>query len=610
MQDRRGFIWFATDNGVSRFDGSHFKNYSMSDGLSDNDVLRIIEDDEGRLWFLTFNGKLSFYQNDKIYNSTNNNLLKKLQFADFITSFFQDSKKNIWINSIDHSLVRISPNGQVIKFNYRDNCQLIWEDKKGKIRFLASRGIYQFDNPTFSLIMVNANWKLGMMLPSDTSLLVTTREGLNVLYLNGKVKPIINTKNYNLENVLYMLSDKNKNVWLGTLNGAVEFKGGIISSKYEHHFFENTSISTVFTDKDNNLWFTSTGSGVFIIHSSGIRLYDEKSGLVENNVTAFAQLNDSSLMVGLHNGSVQLIDGGIVKNYHHSLVSPSGPVLKIEKDLKGTIWVLTEFAIFRYNTNKFTKLNTIWQTWNKTLFTAHDNTVWIGWGRGLKKITKDSAEIVYQTKNVNRVHAIVELNDELILGTDRGLIKYKDGIAMPYFSQDTLLIRHINALAISKDSTLWIGTNTNGLLSLRHGVLNTYTIKNHMLSNKCNDIIADSNKIFVATNNGLNILTKEGNLVKVESFSIANGLVSNHINQILKKDKNTVMLATDQGLVEFDIRDIPLSKASMPYINSLVVNDNAQPLLSNYRFKYDANNIHIEYGAINFNSASIIYYRY
>lgn len=52
MQDSKGFIWIATDKGVSRFDGQHFKNFTTADGLESNEAFRIAEDNYHRIFFL------------------------------------------------------------------------------------------------------------------------------------------------------------------------------------------------------------------------------------------------------------------------------------------------------------------------------------------------------------------------------------------------------------------------------------------------------------------------------------------------------------------------------------------------------------------------------
>src|SRR4051812_8727642 len=77
IQDNDGFMWMGTDAGVFRFDGKKFKRLTTKDGITDNEVLILHEDHYNRIWFLTFNGHLSFWKDGKIYNPDNTPFLKK-----------------------------------------------------------------------------------------------------------------------------------------------------------------------------------------------------------------------------------------------------------------------------------------------------------------------------------------------------------------------------------------------------------------------------------------------------------------------------------------------------------------------------------------------------
>ncbi len=54
IQDRDGFIWFATANGISRFDGNHFTTFRTNDGLNSNSIISIAEGDKGELYIGNF----------------------------------------------------------------------------------------------------------------------------------------------------------------------------------------------------------------------------------------------------------------------------------------------------------------------------------------------------------------------------------------------------------------------------------------------------------------------------------------------------------------------------------------------------------------------------
>jgi ligand-binding sensor domain-containing protein len=118
MQDSKGFIWFCTDSGVSRFDGSNWDNFTLDDGLADNDIFKCYEDSKHRIWFLSANGKFSYYFQNKIH---------KIEFL--------NPSKNDEIGMLYDCL----------------------EDKKnGRIYFLSSaRKLYFFENKNQKIIFIH-----------------------------------------------------------------------------------------------------------------------------------------------------------------------------------------------------------------------------------------------------------------------------------------------------------------------------------------------------------------------------------------------------------------------------------------------------------------------
>ena len=84
-EDKAGNIWFATDHGISKYDGYGFKNFSTKDGLTDNTVFGFLEDAAGRVWMRCLNGTLCFMQDEKIYPYPHNQtLLDQLKGGFFI----------------------------------------------------------------------------------------------------------------------------------------------------------------------------------------------------------------------------------------------------------------------------------------------------------------------------------------------------------------------------------------------------------------------------------------------------------------------------------------------------------------------------------------------
>src|SRR6185503_3647434 len=67
LQDRSGFIWFCTDQGVSCFDGRTFRNFFKKDGLPDNEIVKLYLDSKGNIWFISIKGIPSVYYNGSIW---------------------------------------------------------------------------------------------------------------------------------------------------------------------------------------------------------------------------------------------------------------------------------------------------------------------------------------------------------------------------------------------------------------------------------------------------------------------------------------------------------------------------------------------------------------
>src|SRR6478672_7459376 len=74
VQDKQGFMWFGTDAGLSRFDGTSFKNFTVDDGLPDNEILKLFVDSKNRIWIVPFRNELCFYQYGIIHTAKNDPL--------------------------------------------------------------------------------------------------------------------------------------------------------------------------------------------------------------------------------------------------------------------------------------------------------------------------------------------------------------------------------------------------------------------------------------------------------------------------------------------------------------------------------------------------------
>jgi ligand-binding sensor domain-containing protein len=79
VQDDKGFMWFGTDKGLVRFDGTRFKVYGMKDGLPDNEVVNIFKDSKGRIWLSCFGQHPVYYKDGVITSADTDTMLAKVK---------------------------------------------------------------------------------------------------------------------------------------------------------------------------------------------------------------------------------------------------------------------------------------------------------------------------------------------------------------------------------------------------------------------------------------------------------------------------------------------------------------------------------------------------
>jgi ligand-binding sensor domain-containing protein len=181
QQDRQGRLWFATSAGVSRYDGTEFKNFTITDGLVNNAVREIYEDRQGRLWFSTTGG-VSCLENGAASNAKpvfkNYTRLNGLPH-DSVEWVLEDKVGNFWIATRGGGLSYFD--GRSFH-NYGEadglTAKTVWVlclDRKGTLWIGSSEGLHSFDGKTFK------NYSTREGLPSGSvvsSLLVDNRDRL------------------------------------------------------------------------------------------------------------------------------------------------------------------------------------------------------------------------------------------------------------------------------------------------------------------------------------------------------------------------------------------------------------------------------------------------
>ncbi len=277
LMDKEGNLWFGTTGeGVYCYDGKSFVNFTEKEGLSNNNVLSIIEDKAGNIWFGTSSGVCRYH--GKSFTS--------FDFpATSVDALLQDKAGNIWLATDDHGVYRYD--GKALNnflydyntgYNNTHNFQIIqcmFEDKRGNIWFGSwnNGGVFRYDGTSFTHFTTDDgfcdNMVSGILEDKAGNILFATRD-YGVCSYDGKSFASFSGKaGFPNNNIRCILEDTKGNIWLGT-DGKMDNNGTGVY-RYDGKSFTNfttkdglsdNNVFTILEDRAGNIWFGTRNTGL------------------------------------------------------------------------------------------------------------------------------------------------------------------------------------------------------------------------------------------------------------------------------------------------------------------------------------------------------------
>lgn len=318
FQDKEGNLWFGTLNeGVYRYDGKLFTQFTKKDGLNDNSVNAITEDKAGNILFGTGSG-ISQYDGKSFTSFTDNKDIKNKQ----IQSLFNDKDGNIWFGTMGNGIYRY--NGTTLDnylnnndhlFNLGNTYQLILDilqDKSGNLWFSSwnGGGVWRYDGKSFKNFLPSALYYK------------TNENGRNLNNPQSTFEYIPKTaysssQDHITDDMIFsMTQDKKGNIWFATRrHGACRYDGKSFTSFRENEGFVSYGISSILEDKKGNIWFTTGKNGVWCYDGKTFKNFTEKDGLVNNSVWFVLEDKSGNLWFGTRGFGLSHYDGKIFTTF-------------------------------------------------------------------------------------------------------------------------------------------------------------------------------------------------------------------------------------------------------------------------------------------------------
>lgn len=305
MQDKDGNFWFGTTGeGVYRYDGKEFTQFTEKDGLSNNKVWSILEDKSGNIWFGTDDG-VSRYEGKSISkipfaisNSSSFAISIPQSGKNIVWSIYQDKNGTIYFGTDDGLYCY---NGK--SFSYFLNkqnienkskltlksVQCMFEDTDGNLWFGAgsqsSEGICLFDGKSLTDFKPkDEGWIRKMAQDKNGNLLFNTRH-IGLITFNGKTfSDFSQPQNLRKELLTAILVDSKGNIWYGsdytnnndvTTGGLWKFDGKSFVEFSKKDGLGNTSIYSLKEDKAGNIWIGTRNCGLYRYNGQTFETFSE-----------------------------------------------------------------------------------------------------------------------------------------------------------------------------------------------------------------------------------------------------------------------------------------------------------------------------------------------
>lgn len=631
-QDSKGYIWIATDMGVSRFDGYNFKNFSTADGLVDNTIFKFYEDPKGRIWFYSFSGRLSYFYNDTIYGK---DFPVNEHIRDFINSGYLTGILNIsgdtLLLSTFNGLLKVIPqtiNNKTtwVKIQQQQNGKTFLIDdgylvtepgKTGKLKITLHRkgagGTLTLPIEYYSFISVSEQ--------TNHSIYVLTTGPTYLLDPTGKhIKTIDNWVG------ACALNMNDSTVWLGRRLGGVRLIS-INSGKVLRNILPGLTVSGVMRDNENGYWFTTTEDGVFYMASEKFIHYTtEEKAIPANRITGIAG-NDSSAYFICHK-QVLISDKG--QTPKQKFVWLSALKISINRDLyywncffnkPNELWLLSSSGINVIDVRADTLIKFIYiyngsdgsEYGSRWAIKSTQNEIWSLNLANLSKINTAKLQVEKTIAIPARAQTVCEYFDSSILvGTINGVYCYKKD-SLYYWGNNNPLYKNRFVDIKRNNNIIAAATRGAGLCIINKDTTYILTAKSGLRSDMCRCVMIDKdNTIWLGTNNGINRIRvdKTGKPENIISLSISDGLLSNDVEQIGRSGQ-LLWLYTKKGLTVINPDSVVYNGIAPPvYINKLIIDNIEADIRKDNILSYNTNFIGIDFTGLTYKNAGKQTYKY
>jgi ligand-binding sensor domain-containing protein/serine phosphatase RsbU (regulator of sigma subunit) len=638
-QDNNGFIWIGTGDGISKFDGIDFQNFTTKDGLAENFISCSAQRHENIIWLGHNKGGISRIINGNIVTIVSDSLV-----GSKITDIVVDQDNYIWATSQNGYLIKISPKLEVKKFNLFANQKNI-NAIVGKIEEALLVGtdeglfLWSLNNmlePSTYVEINELKLKTIQCITESKSLennywVGTAESGLYQLKFTENKKIDVKSTNNDFgigtSFIQNIEEDNNKNLWVSTYSGLFkiiydEKSKGL--NKTVHYGDENgigNFIKMSLVDREGNAWIGMYGEGLAMLKDEIFTFYNHSEDESIPNDTRCFLFQDNVKWYGLSKGLLGINAQGEKKYYSAKNGFKDVAVTTILKRGDDLFLGTDGEGLYRFNvkTEKFTKefLVNSYLSNNIHKMVAYINELWVATDGGLIKknlVTKKSE--VYNTLRGlkhNSIYDVFMLRDgSVVLSSHSNELTFiKNGEVSHKMVADLDQLMDIVAIETGKDNKFWLATLGNGVFKQEADSFVHISTEQGLKTDYCYSIVSDNkNGIWVGHRGGLSRIN-EGNL-SVQVFDNKKGVnVDFNKGGVYKDKENNVWFGTNKKVIKFNPKKF-IKNTTPPAVSikNIFISDKKVDLNEKITLPYNSYKLKIEFIGISFKQPEGVKYQH
>ncbi len=590
ISDSKGFMWFATNRGVCKFDGYSFTQFTIENGLSDNIVLGLFEDASGRIWCRSISGSISYIENDSAFTigAKTKSYYPNSLFVNKNGSLLVGSQVDGIFNQIDfpyeeinnHPIVDTTFDLHIVKSNKAIMFSRSTRNDGRSILLDELTG----EEIRFQIVPSASNARV----ISDGSIVLICSE--NYLYIIDEKKQFHSyTMPFYIRNAY---RDRAKNLWLclGPNEGVAFYENSDLT-KSPKIFLKEKTITAVTQDFENGYWITTLNDGVKYVSTLHAFEYDltavNKGSnqttlrakdflVVANSLGNFIQIPSSeSSPIGANNflSNPEVLPAGL------KLVLKNKKMIEHDGDAVREVMPSPDYHYLREESELLLRANPAyyWGTSTLTCFKAD-------------KKTNSILETYISPSRING--SCVADDSTLVLSCTDGLWSFRNGAFREISATFPSLQHRLNDVQMDMHSNIWIASAKEGLFILEKESIIQLNRESGLTSNSCNKILIVGDSIYLATDNGISIIANYGtSQFKITPLTSKQGLPAKIIKSIYKI-QDDFYFVSDEGLFQYNHNWLDNhSTAPEIFITHFKVNGKYIPTNTSLTFDHDQNNI-------------------